>query len=379
MAMTDKRVLHIFSFSIFAVLLLALFVPFGVSGRIAAAVLLLAPAVLMPLFVKKRSILNITKNQVLLLMAVIALLYVMGYYLSGIPFGFYKNPYRLTFSNFFAFLLPTAAVIVFAEVIRYVTLAQRDKLSSVLCWLSCVIAEMLLCSNLPSVTSFNRFMDLMAGAFFPAVIANCLYHYLSKRYGMYPNLIFRLITTLHAYILPVSSGISDSLLNFCEILLPIAIYYFIDSLFEKKRRYALGNTSRFSRITSRILTVLVILIMTGTIALVSNHFHYGAYVIATESMTGELNKGDVAICEHYEDQFIAEGQVIVFEKSNSVVVHRVVDIKIINGITQYYTQGDANEDLDTGFITDAEIIGLVDYKLPYLGYPTLWLRSLFHR
>lgn len=377
--MTDKRILHIFSFAIFAVLLIALFVPFGISGRIAAAILLLMPAVLMPLFVKKRSILNITKNQVLLLMAVIALLYVMGYYLSGIPFGFYKNPYRLTFSNFVAFLLPSAAVIVFAEVIRYVTLAQRDKLSTVLCWLSCVIADMLLCSNLPSVTSFNRFMDLLAGAFFPAVIANCLYHYLSKRYGMYPNLVFRLVTTLHAYILPVSSGISASLLNFFEILLPIAIYYFIDGLFEKKRRYALKNTSRFSRITSRVLTVLALILMLGTVMLISNHFHYGAYVIATESMTGELNKGDVAICERYEDQFIPEGQVIVFEKNNSVVVHRVVEIKIINRITQYYTQGDANEDLDTGFITDAEILGLVNYKVPYLGYPTLWLRSLFNR
>lgn len=377
--MTDKRILHIFSFVIFAVLLIALFVPFGISGRIAAAILLLAPAVLMPLFVKKRSILSITKGQVLLLMAVIALLYVMGYYLSGIHFGFYKNPYRLTFSNFFAYLLPTAAVIVFTEVIRSVTLAQWDKLSGVLCWLSCVIAEMLICSNLPSVTSFNKFMDLVAGAFFPAVVANCLYHYLSKRYGMYPNLVFRLITVLHVYILPVSSGVPDSLLNFFRILLPIVIYYFIDSLFEKKRRYALKNTSRFSRITSKVLTVLALIFMIGTVMLVSNHFHYGAYVIATESMTGELNKGDVAICQRYEDQFIPEGQVIVFDKNGSVTVHRVVDIKIINGITQYYTQGDANEDPDAGFITNAQIIGLVEYKLPFLGYPTLWLRSLFVR
>lgn len=377
--MTDKRILHIFSFVIFAFLLIVLFVPFGVSGRIAAAILLLAPAVLMPIFVKKRSILNITKNQVLLLMTVIALLYVMGYYLSAIPFGLFKNPYRLTFSGFFAFFLPTAAAIVFTEVIRYITLAQRDKLSGILCWLSCVIAEMLLCSNLPSVTSFNKFMDLMAGAFFPAVVANCLYHYLSKRYGMYPNMVFRLITTLHAYILPVSSGISDSLLNFFKILLPIAIYYFIDALFEKKRRYALQKASRFSRITSKVFSVLAILIMTGTIMLVSNHFHYGAYVIATESMTGELNKGDVAIFEKYEGQFLREGQVIVYEENGRMVVHRIADIKIINEVTRYYTKGDANEDTDAGFRLDGDIVGLVNYKLPYLGFPTLWLRSLFTR
>lgn len=377
--MSDKRILHIFSASVFTVLLFAFFVPLGFSGRIAAAILLLPLAVLMPLLIKKRDILSINKGQVLLILTVMALMYVMGYYLSGIHFGFYKNPYQLTVSNFFNFFLPIAAVILFTEIIRSVTLAQRDKSAHVLCWCSCIIADMLICSNLPSVTSFNRFMDLTVGAFLPAVLSNCLYHYLSKRYGIYPNLAYRLITTLHAYLLPVSSGIPDSLLNLFRILLPIAIYFFIDALFEKKRHYALKRTKRSSRIISIICTVLVLVVMIGTVMVVSNQFRYGAYVIATESMTGELNKGDVAICERYEDQAVQEGQVIVFEKNGSVVIHRVLDIKMINGVTRYYTKGDANEDPDAGFVTDAEIIGVVDCKLPYVGYPTLWMRSLFDR
>lgn len=377
--MSDKRILQIFSALAFAVLLFAFFVPLGFSGRITAAILLLPFAALMPLFVKKRDILSINKGQVLLILSVIALVYVMGYYISGIPFGFYKNPYHLTLSNFFNFLLPIAAVILFTEIIRSVTLAQRDRLAYVLCWCSCVIAEMLICSNLPSVTSFNRFMDLMAGAFLPAVLSNCLYHYVSKRYGIYPNLAYRLITTLHAYVFPVSSGIPNALLNLLRILLPITIYLFIDALFEKKRHYALKKTKRSSRMISITLTALVLVMMIGTIMIVSNHFRYGAYVIATESMTGELNKGDVAICERFEDQTIQRGQVIAFEKNNSVTIHRVLDIRIINGITRYYTKGDANEDQDFGFVTNAEVIGIVDYKLPYVGYPTLWMRSLFAR
>ena len=375
--MPDKRVLHIFSISVFTILLIALVVPISGNGRMIAAILLLPAAILMPLMLKKRNIPRITTNQVILIMTIIALLYVMLYYLTGLSFGFYKNPYRLTFSNFFKFFLPIAAIIVFSEIVRFVSLPQNDKLSSLLCWLSCVIAEMLICSNIPSVTSFNRFMDLIAGAMLPAIISNSLYHYLARRYGIYPNLIFRLITTLHAYLFPVTSGISDSLVNFARLFIPIATYFFIDSLFEKKRRYAMQKTSRFTRILSKALTILVVIIMTGTVMLVSNHFRFGAYVIATDSMTGELNKGDVAIYEQYEDQFIQKGQVIAFEKDGSVVVHRVVNIEIINGITRYYTKGDVNEDRDAGFITGGQIIGLVDHKLPFLGYPTLWMRSLF--
>lgn len=377
--MTDQRVIRIFSASVFAVLLLALIVPLGESGRIVAAVLLLPAAVLIPLFIKKRNILSINKKQVLLIMTVVALLYVMLYYLTGLEFGFYKNLYQLNFKNFFKYFLPVAVIIAASEVVRYVLMAQKDKLARALCYLSCVLADMLICSNIPYVTSFARFMDLVAGALFPALVFNFLYNYLSKRYGIYPNLVFRAITTLHAYIFTVTPGISESLVNLFRILLPFAIFLFIDSLYEKRIRYALGNKSRLWRIASKVLTVIVVIIMIGTVMLISNQFYYGAYVIATESMTGELNKGDVAIYESYEDQLIIEGQVIVFEKDDSMIIHRVADIKIINGNTRYYTKGDVNEDLDVGYITDADIVGLVNYKLPFFGYPTLWMRSLFDR
>ena len=377
--MSDKRVVNIFSTSILAVLLLALLLPMGESGRIMAAILLLPAAVLVPIFIKKRNILSINKGQVLLIVAVAALVFVMIYYLTGLKFGFYKNPYRLTVTNFFKYVLPIAAIIVTTEIIRYVMVAQKSRAAHMLCYLSCVVAELLICSNLPSVTSFNRFMDLVAGALFPALVANFLYNYLSRRYGMYPNIAFRAIITLHAYLIPVTSGIAESLVHLFKMFLPIVIFLFVDSLYEKRRRYALGNTSRFWRFMSKLLTAVVVIIMIGTIMLVSNQFRYGALVIATESMTGELDKGDVVIFESFEGQHIPEGQVIVFEKYNTTVVHRVVDIKIINGIARYYTKGDANEDNDMGYITNAEIVGLVNYKIPAVGYPTLWLRSLFQR
>lgn len=377
--MTDKRTVQLYSASVFAVLLLTFLVPLGESGRIVAAVLLLPTAVLVSMYIKKRNILSINKNQIVMILTVIALVYVMLYYLSGLRFGFYNNLYKFSGTNLFKYILPIATIIVTTEIIRWVMLAQKDKTARILCYISCVIAEMLIISNIPSVTSFSRFMTLIAGGLFPALVSNALYNYLSARYGFYPNISFRLITTLHAYILPITSGISDSLLNFLRLLLPIAIFLFIDSLYEKKVRYALGNTSRIARIASIALTTVVIIIMVCVVMLVSNQFRYGSYVIATESMTGEIDKGDIALYERFDDQHITEGQVIAFEKNSSVIIHRVVDIQIINGQTRYFTKGDANEDMDAGFITDGDIIGLVNHKLPFLGYPTLWMRSLFKR
>jgi signal peptidase I len=163
-------------------------------------------------------------------------------------------------------------------------------------------------------------------------------------------------------------------LAFFNLLLPLAIYLFIDYLYEKKRKYALAQHSPLGV----ALTTILVVMMTGLIMLVSNVFQFGAYVIATESMTGELNKGDIAVYERYDDGEIVEvGDVIVFKEQNKHVVHRVVDKSNINGETRYYTKGDANSEMDLGYITDGDIKGVVVLKLPYFGYPTLWLRDLF--
>jgi signal peptidase len=111
--------------------------------------------------------------------------------------------------------------------------------------------------------------------------------------------------------------------------------------------------------------------------LISCQFEYGLIVVATESMTGEINKGDAVLYRRYDGQPIEEGQVIVFERNRTKVIHRVVDIQNIDGALRYYTKGDANEENDAGYVTEPEIIGLTDHKIPLIGYPTVWIRDLF--
>ena len=377
--MIDRKIMRISASAILAVLLIVFILPIGESGRIATAIFLIPASVVIPILIKKRSILSINRHQVLLILTATALVLVMFYFLSGIWFGFYRNPYSPSIDNLLMYALPITAIIICTEIIRAVLMSQGDKLTAVFCYVFTVIADMLMVYNIPEIDSFNRFMDLVAGALFPALLSNLLYNYLAKRYGMYPNLSFRLITTLYAYLFPLASGIEESIISFCKLVIPVLIFVFIDALYEKRRKYALGNKSRALRAVSGVLTVLAACIMAATVMLVSNQFKYGSLVIATESMTGEINKGDVVIFESYDNQTVEEGQVIVFKSRNSMIVHRVVDIEIINGNTRYYTKGDANEDKDVGFITDADIVGFANFKVPLIGYPTLWVRSLFER
>ena len=372
----DMKKTCILSVIAIAVLLLALFAPVGM-GRPLAAILLIPTAAATSILIKKRTALSLNSGIVLLIMATIGALYLMGYYVSGLFVGFTRTGYGLKTDIILNYILPIAVIITCTELIRYVLCAQKLRFATVFAYFICLMGDVVICSTLTGITIFASFMDVVGLTLCPSIISNGLYNYLSSRYGWKPNLVFRLLHVWAIYLIPYGSAISYSLLAFINMLLPIGIYYFIEALYEKKRRYATQKQSRFSRAAAYVLSAFAILIMLGTVMLVSNHFYYGAYVIATESMTGELNKGDVAIYERYEDQFIGEGQVVAFKKNKTVVIHRVVDIQIINGVTRYFTKGDANEDLDTGYVIDAEIIGLIHHKVPFLGYPTLWLRDLF--
>lgn len=372
--MADKKKLHIISALSLAVLLIIFIIPFETAGRIIAAIAFTATAVATCILVKKRAILSMKKHQVLMIMVVITVVYLMLFYLTGLKFGFTKNPYALNVRLIFERAIPISLIIVSSEIFRSVIRAQNDKAADRLSYFVCVLLEMIACATASvAISSFNRFMELVAQTMFPALVANLLYHYLSKRYGVLPNMVFRLGTAIYLYLIPFTPAMAESLHSFVKLLLPIGIFIFIDALYERKRRYALKKKSKLSI----PITIIAVAIMVSVIMLISNQFKFGAYVIATESMTGELNKGDVALYERYDDQLIKKGQVIVFEKNNSKIIHRVADIQVINGKTRYFTKGDANDGLDSGYIHDSDIVGLVDHKVPYVGYPTLWLRSLF--
>ena len=53
------------------------------------------------------------------------------------------------------------------------------------------------------------------------------------------------------------------------------------------------------------------------------------------------------------------------------------EIKNVNGVYRYYTKGDANKNIDDGYVTEDKIYALVKLKVKYIGYPTLWVRELF--
>ncbi len=367
----DKRLSYLSSALLTAVLLSAFFWPLGMA-KLACALLLLPMTALILIKVKRKTQISMYRREVAFLLSVIAVLYLMLFYLTGVHFKFYRSSFSFTPDSIFKTVLPVALIIIATEIIRSILVSQREVLVRGASYVCGVLTDLLILTNVRQLTSVNALMDLVAMALFPALMANLLYHYLSSKYGALPNIIYRLITTLYSYFLPIYPRCPDILTVLFRIFVPLLSLLFLRLLYERKQMTA--KKKKAGKWTYVLLS-LSVLVMISTAMLVSCQFRYGALVIATKSMTGELNKGDMVVYERYDDQQLKEGDIIVFIRGQSKIVHRIVRIDRSYGEPRYYTKGDANEDLDFGWIGDEDIFGVIKFKVAFVGYPTILLRD----
>lgn len=322
-------------------------------------------------FVRKRTALDIRYKEATLICFVAALVGVMALYLLGLRFGFMRT--GLAVSTIYTYVLPIAVAIVSGEILRRIFLSQKKTLVSVISYFAFVALEAALFAAPNALHSSSAFMSFFGLSLLPAVTSNFLYHELSAKYGAYPVIPYRFVTALYSYLLPFEPAVPSALLGFLKIVFPLVLLWFIRLLYVKRT----VRVSRRSKAMQTVATVLSALVMLVSVSFVAGLFSRKMIVVATGSMTGALDIGDVVVYDDYDGQIVENGQIVLFDRDGTIVIHRVVDIQNINGVCRYYTKGDANDSRDSGYITDGDLVGVVKMKIPYLGYPTVWIHDLF--
>ena len=371
---TDKKTIYTVSISIFAILLFALFIPVE-NIKLVFMVLTAGLAAGAYFLIKKRSVLDMNKGLVSFLLLLIGVLFVVLLYATGVAYGYYKSVYKLSFNNILKYIIPISVIIVSTELIRSILLQQKDKYVTVLAYLIGVIIDLVIFTNLNFFTRFESFMHAFGLMFLPSLTFNFMYCYISRNFGMKPNVIFRLIFTLYSYIIPVVPAVPEVFETIIRFILPLLIFFFIRGLFNKDRKYAMKHKGN---VISFISLCIVLVLMTSLVMLISCEFKYGMIVVGSGSMSGELEVGDAIVYEEYTNQFIDVGDILVFKKDDVLVIHRVVEKTTINGVVRYITKGDANESEDAGYITKSDIVGITKLRILYIGYPSILVRKLFN-
>lgn len=129
---------------------------------------------------------------------------------------------------------------------------------------------------------------------------------------------------------------------------------------------------------SKFIIIIVIIYIATFASLQSLRFvlstDYPIVVVEGVSMEKTYIQGDLLILKGIPTQDIKIGDVVVYQRS-ILIVHRVVNIKVVNGETYFTTQGDNNPGPDPYDVPSTAVVGTVIYHAPALGNVVLALQS----
>lgn len=98
---------------------------------------------------------------------------------------------------------------------------------------------------------------------------------------------------------------------------------------------------------------------------------YSTAVVVSGSMEPALSVDDF-IVNHMETNY-KEGDIITFQKGDSLTTHRIVAVTDRG----YVTQGDANNIADQDVVLPEEVVGRVVGIIPYIGRMLVFLKKPF--
>ena len=322
------------------------------------------------------------KKDVLLNIIIFLLMYYFITYFLGLFSGFVKSSYSLSFINIIKNTFPVIALILISELMRYV-LFNKTKRNLPCLIIGCLLFVMVDVNTMVHIYDVKTALGItkmICLVVFPSITKNIFLTYLTMKVGYKNGIIYRLITEISTYLLPIFPDFGEYINVLLKTVLPIAIMARLNNMFNyysvrkiKDSRYNSRKLILYSVITFALLTIVL---------LTSGLFTYQALTIGSGSMSPAIEKGDVIILKgmkNEEVRKIKKGDVLVYNHDNKIIVHRVIK-KSNNGETiSFKTKGDYNNAKDSWTVKQEDVIGIVKFRIRWVGMPTVALNELLNK
>ena len=298
------------------------------------------------------------------------------FYIAGIITGFAKTENYYTVYGVFNFILPLILSIILREILRYMMLKKIEgsKLLQITTYLLFVFLEVTTIVYYSDFKSGYETFSFVALTLLPAIVNNIVFNYISYKVGYKPVIIYSLVMALYMYLLPIVPDPNEYIMSIIRIVIPLIFLNKIYNLFQKEKDEDIETN--YNKKSSWYL-LMPIVITAILVYFTSGYFRFFAVAIASDSMNPVISKGDVVVIDSKSDKSkLKEGDVIAYRHEDVIVVHRLIQILELNDGNYYYTKGDSNYSKDNYVITEDMILGVVNYRVPYIGLPTVWLNQL---
>lgn len=129
---------------------------------------------------------------------------------------------------------------------------------------------------------------------------------------------------------------------------------------------------------SLIGTLMLLTVIAAAAPLtIPQYMGYQIYNVVSGSMEPSIPIGSIIYVKETDPVDIGKGDIIAFESGDSVIMHRVVENKVVEGT--FTTKGDANDGEDMNDVPYSALIGIVVRHIPVLGQLMILFGSTFGR
>lgn len=316
------------------------------------------------------------KNQMIL---IVIMIYYILFFAIGLVFGYQKTIYDHSLygivKNFISIIIP----LIFMEYIRYnfVRSCSKFKLGIILITCFLIFFELNLSAIILLNGSREALFKYFTSTIFPIMLRNIFLSYVAYIGGLSSLLLYVIPIRCFEIIVPILPS-TDWFTTMLYQAILICILYFVLRNIEKRTDEVGRHYFKKWNITYNVMFIVIFFVL---IFFIAGFFKYQPIAIVSDSMKDAFQRGDAVIVNKISSsEKISLGDIIAYKKNNSIIVHRVILVDVtINGDYIYVTKGDNNKNIDNWKVSKDEIIGTVNYKIPFVGYPTVWINDYFNR
>lgn len=313
-------------------------------------------------------------RQTLKTVMICLLFYFILIYIGGLFTGFAKTIYSFGFTNLIYNIIPTLIYIVLMEFIRsiYINRSNNNKIIIVLSCIVFIIYDSFSKFYLYNLSVSDDLYEYIGLVILVSIARNIFLSILCSKSNVINCIIYRIITELYIFVVPIVPNFGPYINSVLEITLPLIIGLILIS--PSKRILPSPNMTKRGRISSIVVVSILLLI----ILLNSGLIKYQMFVIGSNSMNPYIYRGDVIIARRTnskEIKQIKKGEILVFRYDKKIVSHRVYKIITRNNKLYFRTKGDNNDQVDDNLAKESDVIGTVSFRIKYIGLPSIWLRE----
>ena len=318
------------------------------------------------------------KAAIIQLALVIGFFHVLLYVIGGFFSSFGTSPYSFTPVGILINLVFVGAMLVGMELSRAWLINHLGKKHTLLALIFVAVLYTMLSIPLARITGLTLELNsitYMNSTILPALAENLLASFLALLGGPLAAIAYRGILQAFWWFCPILPNLSWAFTGLIGTVVPIVGLVMANSLRSSRRRLGQARREREGSLAGWVVTTIVaVAIIWFAVGLFPVH----PTTVISGSMRPTLDVGDVVIIAKVSTDNVNPGDIIQFRESEGVTtVHRVVEIREIEGQTVFITQGDANSEPDFNPVIPANVVGKAIFEIPKIGWAAIAVKEFF--